>query len=323
MIRRFKFTRQRAIGRHGTPRVPARIAAAIFASANLTGALAQDAAEHTLPTVSIIGSALLPGLGIERTRLPYAVQTASDQTVKQSHSDTLTDFMGRNLTGVNVNDIQGGAFQSDVTYRGFRASPILGASQGMSVYLDGVRVNEPFGDVVNWDMLPESAIASISLVPSSNPIFGLNTLGGTIAFTTKSGHSHPGLEAELTLGSAGRKRLDLAYGKSGADDNGIDTFVAATLFDESGWREHAGGRLGNLFVKIGSQRGTTQWDASLLHGASRLTGNGLLPSYRWFNGAQRDGLYEANQRAAYTYPDRKSTRLNSSHIQKSRMPSSA
>lgn len=311
MTRRFHLTRPRHIDGHSTPRVPARIAAAVLASATTTGALAQDqgTGDHTLPAVTVTGSALLPGLGIERKRLPYAVQTASDKTLKQSQSDTLTEFMARTLTGVNVNDIQGGAFQSDVTYRGFRASPILGSSQGMSVYLDGVRINEPFGDVVNWDMLPESAIASVSLVPGSNPIFGLNTLGGTIAFTTKSGRSHPGLEAELVLGSSGRKRLDLAYGKRGANENGIDTFIAATVFDESGWREHAGGRLGNLFAKIGSQRGATQWDASLLHGVSRLTGNGLLPSYRWADGTQHNGLYEDNPRAAYTYPDRTENRL--------------
>ncbi|HJW53811.1 MAG TPA: hypothetical protein VJ577_00910 [Burkholderiaceae bacterium] len=103
----------------------------------------------------------------------------------------------------------------------------------MSVHLDGFRVNESFGDIVNWDMLPESAIASVSLVPGSNPIFGLNTLGCILAFTTKSGRSHPGLEAELTTGSSGHNRLDLAYGKKGRE-NSIDTFIAATGFDKSG-----------------------------------------------------------------------------------------
>ncbi|MCP2789032.1 Plug domain-containing protein, partial [Salmonella enterica subsp. enterica serovar Typhimurium] len=88
--------------------------------------------------------------------------------------------------------IQGSPFQADVTYRGFRASSILGVPQGLSVYLDGVRVHEPFGDVVNWDMIPEAALDHIALVSGSNPVYGLNTLGGALALTTKSGLTSQG-----------------------------------------------------------------------------------------------------------------------------------
>ncbi|HJV85050.1 MAG TPA: TonB-dependent receptor [Noviherbaspirillum sp.] len=284
-------------------------AIALLAAAAAPAVQAQQLAapERELPSVSVVSAALLPGLGIDGRLLPYAVQTASDKTLKQSQSGTLTDYMTRQLAGVNANDIQGNSFQSDITFRGFRASPILGSPQGMSVYLDGVRVNEPFGDVVNWDMLPEAAIASVSLVPGSNPMFGLNTLGGALAFTTKSGRSHPGLEAETSVSSAGSKRLDLAYGTR--HQGGLHSFVAATLLDDNGWREHSQSRLGNLFAKIGAQRGTTQWDISLLQGSSRLAGNGLLPSYRWSAGGPINGLYESNPRAAYTFPDVTENRL--------------
>ncbi|MFD2450841.1 hypothetical protein [Ideonella paludis] len=76
-----------------------------------------------------------------------------------------------------VNDIQGSPFQGDLSFRGYRASGLLGAPQGLSVYLDGVRVNEPFGDVVNWDLIPEFSVDALSLVPGANPAFGLNSLG--------------------------------------------------------------------------------------------------------------------------------------------------
>src|SRR5688572_31386198 len=79
----------------------------------------------------------------------------------------------------------------DVSYRGFTASPLLGTPQGLSVFQDGVRVNEPFGDVVNWDLIPQNAISSMALVPGSNPAFGLNTLGGAIQIQTKTGRTHP------------------------------------------------------------------------------------------------------------------------------------
>lgn len=263
--------------------------------------------ETTMPQIAVVAKMPVPGLGIERDLLPYPVQTASADTLRRAQSGNLVDFLATNMAGVNVNEVQGSPFQNDITFRGFRASPILGSAQGLSVYLDGVRVNEPFGDVVNWDMLPEAAIADLTLVPGSNPLYGFNTLGGALAFTTKSGKSHPGMEAEISYGSNARKRIDAGYGAR--YDNGMHAFVATTLFDENGWREHSAGRLGNLYAKVGRDSGQTQWNVSALHGDSKLIGNGLLPSYRWANGAQQDGLYESDRRAVYTHPDQTRNRL--------------
>ena len=88
--------------------------------------------------------------------------------------------------------MQGNPFQPDVNYRGYTASPLLGTPQGLSVYMDGVRLNQPFGDVVSWDLIPRLAIASMTLMPGSNPLFGLNTLGGALSIQTKDGTSNPG-----------------------------------------------------------------------------------------------------------------------------------
>jgi outer membrane receptor protein involved in Fe transport len=252
---------------------------------------AQSQQESVLPAVEVIATTPLPGLGISRDLLPYPVQTVNDKAIKQSNSGNLTEFMSQNLTGVNINEVQGSPFQSDITFRGYRASSLLGAPQGISVFLDGVRINEGFGDVINWDMLPEAAIANITLVPGSNPIYGLNTLGGALAFTTKSGRTHPGFTSELSVGSFGRKRLDLSYGKR--LDDGWHAFVAGTKFNEDGWRDSSSGRLGNMFAKFGRDLGRTKVDMSLLTGSSTLIGNGLLP----------DDLYETNRRSVYTHPD--------------------
>ncbi len=32
---------------------------------------------------------------------------------------------------------------------------MLGTPQGLAVYQNGVRINEVFGDTVNWDLIPE------------------------------------------------------------------------------------------------------------------------------------------------------------------------
>lgn len=279
-----------------------------FACCLLAAMAAAPAArgDTTLPALVVSAAAIPPGLGIETERLPYSVQRISGADRREAGGD-ITDVMARRLTGVNTNEIAGNAFLNDVSFHGFRASPTLGTAQGMSVYLDGIRINEAFGDVVNWDMLPQAALDDTLLVAGSNPLYGLNTLGGTLAFTTKSGRTHPGLSAELSVASHGRRQLDLTHGAQ--HDNGLHSFVAATLFDEAGWRDHSGGSLANLFAKLGGRQGMTSWELSLLHGRSRLHGNGLLPSYRWQDGAQQNGLYEDSRSAAYTYPDRTQNRL--------------
>ncbi len=278
-----------------------------------------------LKEVEVVGTSPLPGIGIEKDKLPYDVQTVTDEQLYRGQSLNLTDYMSRNLLGVNINEVQGSPFQADITYRGFRLSGILGSSQGMSVYLDGVRVNEPFGDVVNWDMIPESAINNVTLVPGSNPIYGLNTLGGALAFTTKSGLTAPGTEVKLQAGSFGRMRADVAYGSKSND--GYHNFISATGFREDGWRDHSSGQLGNVFAKVGRQQNDSNWTLSLLHGRSNLLGNGLLPSYSYGSGldygpgfdqegqgraiftSRTPGMYESNRRWVYTHPDRTENQL--------------
>ena len=277
---------------------PTRPAGGLVSLLGLAGAaLAAPALAQTdppMPVVEVVGTTPLPGIGIDRKLLPYPVQTAEHT---QARAGNLSEYMAQHLTGVNVNEVQGSPFQNDLTFRGYRASSLLGAPQGMSVFLDGVRINEGFGDVINWDMLPEAAIAGVMLVPGANPTYGLNSLGGALAFRTKSGRTDPGFEADVSLGSFGRKRIDLAYGRQFED--GWHAFIAGTRFAEDGWRDYSNGRLGNVFLKFGRKVGRDNWDLSLLQGSSTLVGNGLLP----------DELYESDRRTVYTHPDRSRNRV--------------
>ena len=280
----------------------------LLASTMALQAHAQNAPEaaNSLKEVQVVNTSPLPGIGIEKNKLPYDVQTFNSATLRQGNSLNLSEYMTENLNGVNVNDIQGSPYQSDVTYRGLRASATLGASQGLSVYLDGVRVNEPFGDVVNWDMFPEAAFDNVTLVPGSNPIYGLNTLGGALAFTTKSGLTTQGNELGLSLGSFGRTKIDLTHGSKSGD--GWHRFIAGSAFSEQGWRDESAGSLQNLFFKVGRTQNDSNWDLSFLSGNSKLMGNGLTPSTNY---AELDdptasgvaGLYERNRNAVYSYPD--------------------
>ena len=262
--------------------------------------------ETVLDRVEVIGTSPLPGQGIDRNVLPYATQSVRRDRIDEAQADNLIDFMNRNLSGVQVNDVQGSPFQGDLTFRGFRASPLLGAAQGVSVYMDGVRINEPFGDVLNWDMVPEFSLNSVTLVPGANPAFGLNTLGGALSLTTHTGLTAPGLRAELSGGSFGRKRADLSFGAR--HEGGWHSYVAGGVFEEDGWRDASEGRLGHLLAKVGRSSGDTDWDLALQLGRSRLVGNGLVPAYTLEedNGVveREPDLLAGRRESVYTHPDR-------------------
>jgi outer membrane receptor protein involved in Fe transport len=131
-------------------------------------------------------------------------------------------------------------------------------------------------------------------------------LGGALAFTTKSGLSTQGNELGLSLGSYGRLKVDLTHGSKSED--GWHRFVAASAFNEKGWRDESAGSLQNIFVKAGRTQADTNWDVSFLYGNSKLVGNGLTPSTNYGGEAEHaanpvDGLYELNRKAIYSHPD--------------------
>ena len=119
-------------------------------------------------------------MDLEASRIPVLVQTATSGDIEKSGANGLEDFLNRRANGIHLNEMTGNPFQADVNYRGYTASPVLGTPQGLSVYLDGVRQNQPFGDVVSWDLIPRNAISTVTLISGSDPLFGLNTLGASV-----------------------------------------------------------------------------------------------------------------------------------------------
>jgi len=252
---------------------------------------AQTVAVTTLPAVEIVGTTPLPGTGVPKDQIPSNVQSADAKRLRDLQSLNLPEFMASQLPSVNINETQGNPFQMDLNYRGFTSSPLLGMPQGLSVYLDGVRVNEPFGDVVNWDMIPNVALASVTLLPGSNPLFGLNTLGGALVLKTKSGDTDPGGELEVRGGSFGRVSSELSYGRTLGEHGHL--FAALGSFDEDGWRDYSPSRVRQLFLKGGERAPGYSWELSLLHGESRLIGNGPLP----------ESMLATGRTQVYTRPD--------------------
>lgn len=251
---------------------------------------ANSAEAPTLPPVEVIGTMPLAGIGVSREQVPANVQSVGSQQIEQTQSFNLPDFMARQMPSVTVNETQDNPYQPDVNYRGFTISPLLGVAQGLSVYMDGVRVNEPFGDTVNWDLLPNSAFAGMNLIPGSNPVFGLNTLGGALAIRTKNGFDNPGGKVEVSGGSFGRKTA----GFEGAMHNDLLAgYVAADWFKEDGWRDFSDSEVKQFFGKLSLHRDWGTADLSLTRAVTRLTGNGTLPL----------SMYATHRDQIYTKPD--------------------
>ncbi|AKR43066.1 TonB-dependent receptor domain-containing protein [Methylophilus sp. TWE2] len=232
----------------------------------------------------------LPGIGLSKDQIPGNVQSISAKEIKESHSLSITDLMNRKLQSVTVNDYQSNPFQMDLQYRGFTASPQLGTAQGISVFLDGIRVNEPFGDVVNWDMIPMNALSSLDMFPGSNPVFGLGTLGGALAMRTKSGFDGKSLDAEILTGSFGRKQLQAS---AGGNNDVIAGFVSGNFFLEDGWRKDSPSKVNQVFGKAEWQSDRARLGLSMLYAGNKLTGNGLLPQQ----------MVDQNPKQVYTSPD--------------------
>jgi outer membrane receptor protein involved in Fe transport len=258
-------------------------------------------AKNEIEQIEVIAPAPLPGLGVNINQVPANVQTIDARQIGKSHPVDSSEALERNLGSVNINDTQGGPLQADVNFRGFTASPILGTPQGISVFVDGVRVNESFGDTVNWDLIPPAAIARLTVIPGSNPVFGLNTLGGALAVSTKSGFEFPGTTFSVSDGSWGRKTAEVT---SGGHAEQAEYFVAGRITNDDGWAEHNPSRVRQVFGKLGYQTGDTDIDGSVTYADNHAEGNQSIPL-----------SFLRDPRQIYSYPDSQLNRMWFGNVQ--------
>ena len=227
-----------------------------------------------LSNIEVIGTTPLHGVGLPADQIASNIQSATAEDIANSQSLDMTDFMNKTLGSVSINSAQNNPFQPDLQFRGFTASPLVGVAQGLSVYQDGVRINESFGDAVNFELIPQSAIASMNLMPGSNPLFGLNTLGGAISIQTKNGFTHQGHSLEGYSGSFGRWATTL---ESGANDGTFGYFITAAHTEEDGWRDQSPSDINQLFANLSYRNDSSTLDLALTAVDSDLNGNGAAP----------------------------------------------
>lgn len=264
----------------------------VIASASAqTSTPARTASGRIIEEVTV-ASTPIGGFELPMDRIPGNLQRATSEEIERAHQVGLAQFLERGLGSVFINEAQSNPLQPDVQFRGFVASPLLGQPQGLAVYQDGVRINDPFGDIVNWALVPELSIATIDVIPGSNPVFGLNALGGALSLHTKNGFTHPGTQAEVTGGSFGRV---VASAQSGGDhQDRLSYYASARYLTEDGWREHSPSDALHLFTNLGWRNGATSTELTVSRIETDLIGNGPVPIQ----------LLESDRDAIYTHPDR-------------------
>jgi iron complex outermembrane recepter protein len=242
-----------AVHAQTTPSGPSSTAPAVAPSGSAAPAAlvpggGGEASSISLPAVEVIGIAPLPGSGIDINKVPANVQSlSSEQLWPDGQNDLLPTATARRLSQVNLNNEQGSQFQPDFVYRGFEASPISGIPQGLAVYQNGVRINEAFGDTVNWDLIPQFAVDRLT-VQGNNPVFGLNALGGAVTVEMKNGFNFHGFDGQLGGGSFGNIN---GYAQEGAQFGNFAFYGAFGGTHDDGFRFHSPTNLTQGYMDLG------------------------------------------------------------------------
>ncbi len=200
-----------------------------------------------LPSVDIIATSPLPGTGVDRDKMPGTVRSLGADDFARTGSLSVTDTLFQRIPGVSLSDPSGNGAAQELSYRGFAASPLQGTPQGITLYMSGIRLNEAFGDTINWDLIPTNAIDRADLW-TNNPVFGLNALGGAVNLRMKNGFTFQGLETELQGGSFGNFTGGAQYGVQIGD---YSAYIAAQGVRQDGWRFKSGADIARVFVDLG------------------------------------------------------------------------
>ncbi|HMH65800.1 MAG TPA: TonB-dependent receptor, partial [Rhizomicrobium sp.] len=254
----------------------------------MPAAAQQIAAGEGTEHVVVYGTLPDSDIGLSADKVPGLLQSFSADQLGAQHGPTVLNALGAQAAGVSLSDTQGNAMFQDLRFHGFEASPLQGTPQGIAVYQNGVRLNEAFGDTVNWDAIPQAAIARMD-VWSSNPVFGLNALGGSVNMIMKNGFTWQGADASLQGGSYGH---GMASTEWGMEDGAFSLYGAAEGVTDAGWRFHSQSNLARLYADTGWRFGNSEIHLVASGAATNLGVVGPTPI----------GLIQRNATSVYTFP---------------------
>ena len=226
-----------------------------------------------LPPIDIVAASPLLGSGVDRDKVPAATHVFRSGDMARTGAGSLAGALDAAVGGVALNEAAANPFQPNLVYRGFVASPLDGSAQGIAVYVNGARFNQPFGDTVNWDLFPDIAIDRIEL-EGANPVFGLNALGGSLSVELKNGFTYTGGEAIVSGGSFGRAQAQFQVG---TQSRGVAAYVAGNLLRDGGWRKDQSSELRQIYGDLGWRGKGAELHLNLIAANNRLNGPGTIP----------------------------------------------
>jgi outer membrane receptor protein involved in Fe transport len=226
-----------------------------------------------VPDVNVVGSTPLLGSGIDRDQIPAATNVLGTQDIERTGVPSLTGAMLENIPSVTINDTEGNPFQPDIVFRGFTASPVAGTSEGLAVYVNGARFNDSFGDTVNWDLIPSVAIDTVN-VEASNPVFGLNALGGSVNVELKNGFDFSGADFIGYGGSYGRGSGSLEYGRQFGN---FGVYAAGEIIHDDGFRQTSASQIYRLYTDLGWRNDVAELHFEVTAASNQLGNPGATP----------------------------------------------
>jgi outer membrane receptor protein involved in Fe transport len=240
-------------------------------------ALAQSAPlpppQFALPDVNVVGSTPLLGSGIDRDDIPAATNVLGEKDIDRTGIPSLTQAILDNIPGATINDVESNVFQPDILFRGFTASPVAGTSEGLAVYVNGMRFNDAFGDTVNWDLIPSVAISTVN-VEASNPVFGLNALGGSVNVQLKNGFDFHGGDATGYYGSYNRQSGSFEYGQQSGN---FALYASGEAIHDDGFRETQASNVFRTYDDLGWRNDVAELHLNVIAADNKLGNPGASP----------------------------------------------
>ena len=249
--------KKKAVAKKSAPKAPPPAEPTPVAADEPVDAPPAEATAPTRPgtgtmTSGTVNMSPVSGSDLPIEKVPTSVGRASSEDFARTRETGIPQALQSTVPGVFMNDTQGNVFQGGVQYRGFESSPINGAPQGIAVYQNGTRINEVFGDVVNWDFIASNAVDSITVL-GANPVYGLNAIGGAIGITMRDGFNFQGAEFDTRFGSYGRAQGSAA---AGAQSGNWGIFGAIEGIKDDGFRDFGDSEIKRMYADLGyrSQR---------------------------------------------------------------------
>ena len=263
------------------------IGSAVFA---LSKASAQDKT-YVAPDVNVISVSPVQGSGINIERVPSNIQSFDVESLTKKKNFSVVETLNREAAGISISNLNSSPMQNDINFRGYVSGPMLGSAQALAIYQNGMRVNESFGEVVQWDLIPDFAINNMQIFSGGDPIFGQNAIGGAISMQMKNGFDNEGIKTTFSGGTYGRTNEVVEYGKAFED---YAVYLGANFNVDKGWRDQSESYLETFYSDFRYRGEDTELFMNIGQAFTDLRGNGAVPLTL---------IPLEGESAVYTHPD--------------------